>query len=102
MFKLINQDLGTKIAGKELILEFPYDNIKVITRMESPCDCSIPSDIRTQNKVVVRYTPKKVPQHLVAEGKNFYKTEKNILVTYLDSNETQRTETLTFTATIHD
>lgn len=100
MFKLTKIELGVKKVGTEVTLDFPYENIKLIKRMESPCDCSIPTDFRTQNKVQIKYTAKPVPQHLLLEGKHSYRTEKNILINYLDNNDIDRTETLTFTATI--
>lgn len=100
MFTITKKELGTLKVGKEVSVEYPYTDIKIITRMESPCDCSVPHDIRTNNKVIIKYTPKPIPQHLKLEGKKSYKVEKTITVNFLDSNKVNRIQNLVFTATI--
>ena len=101
MFKLTEIDLGTVHSGKELIVEFPYDNIRLITKTVASCDCAIPSDSNKTKKIVVKFTPKKVPQHLVAEGRSSYNTEKHIEVFYMTPGDDRvKTTILKITATV--
>lgn len=100
MFTVTKKELGTLKVGREVTIEYPYTDIKVITSMQSPCDCSVPHDIRTNHKVVVKYTPKPIPQHLKLEGKKSYIVQKTITVNFLDNNKVNRIQNLIFTATI--
>lgn len=102
MFKLTEIDLGTVQSGKELIVEFPYDNIRLITKTIASCDCAIPSDFNKKKKIVVKFTPKAVPQHLINDGRSSYKTEKNIEVHYMtQGDDREKVTTLKIIANVH-
>lgn len=102
MFKSTTFNLGRIQSEKPVRMEFPYEDIKIITRMESPCECTTPVDKRKESKVTILYTPKRVPVHLIQQGQREYSTQKVIKIYYLDKDDNQQFENLTFTATIFD
>lgn len=87
-------------VGEEQILSFPYENIELITRIESPCSCSEPRNLADKSKIVVKYKPVDIPKHLEQEGKMNYTTTKIIKVEYNSTDGTPMKEELIFTAHI--
>lgn len=101
MFTNPDRDLGTLQSGKEVVVDFPYEDGIIITKIISPCDCAVPTDFRKAKRVQVKFVPKKVPKHLELQNIKSYKTEKNLTVHFTKDGVNQQ-RMLTITATIHD
>lgn len=106
MFSKINVDLGNVKSGKMQVASFPYNGelIHKIVRMISPCDCSVPENDVANQRVIVRFTPKPVPQHLKLQGVLEYTTTKSITVELYkkDSTNIKSSVILNITAKVSD
>lgn len=102
MFKITNINVGRIAEKKTVRIEFPYEDIENINKMESPCNCGIPSNIKTENKVVVEYTAGKIPPQILQQGKSSYQANKVIKVWYTPKSEpsVEKYEELIFTAVV--
>lgn len=97
MFKIKNIDLDEIVEEKEVIVEFPYENITRVYKMKVFCDCSRVYNYRRDNKIVVKYTPKKLAPHL-----SIVSIVKMVII-YYNSDRAPGEEledTLTFTAKV--
>src|SRR5687767_290925 len=103
MFQKTNVDLGIIFGKRTYKVEFPYDEGDVIVKIESPCDCSIPFDVRTERKVIIEFTPAKVPAHLLQKGQTSYVARKVIKVHFnpISQPGVEKYEELIFTAVVH-
>lgn len=100
MFKNTEIDAGHLKVGREVTLEYPYEDIRLVTRITSPCDCTDVKNDWKNNKVVVKYKPKDVPEHLKAIGKYSYSVNKVIEVAYTNTSGQDCTQKLILKATI--
>lgn len=104
MFQLKYIDLGVIAPNIEQVLNFPYSGDIRIAKLISPCDCSIPSDNRkdkNNKSIMVHYTPKEVPAHLIFDNVGEYKADKLILVEYYEDSKPQlQQEELKFSVTV--
>lgn len=97
MFKVKDIDLGDVLEGKELVVEFPYEDIKRVYKMVLFCDCTKINNYRKDQKIVIKYTPKEIPTHLsqvsiVKKATIYYNPES---APYEEAEQT-----LTFVATV--
>lgn len=86
-FETKSIDFGIVKAGSKLKIEFKgTDDIKEIRTIRPSCGCTSVKYDKENNKVIVNYTAGNVPQHLLNDGINHYKTTKNITVVYVDGD----------------
>ena len=101
MFLTTRVNLKRIPVGKQVVIEFPYsERVNFITKMISPCDCSLPYNIKEERKVIVKYTPKPVPEHLRLQGKSSYLADKTFTIYYVNMEGGEEIATVSFTATI--
>lgn len=91
------QQLGVVRPGKEYVVYFPYEEIKVkdIVRITSPCDCSLTYHEKKKFRIKVVYTPKPLPP-----THQSITVEKYVEVVYTTPIGTEQTEKLSFFATV--
>lgn len=103
MFPVTKISLGEVVAGTQREVYFAYSQVQKIVRMTSPCDCSTPSLVSNESKILVKYIPKQLPKHLTSKGTTKLAVEKQIFVTYISQQDGKEyTTTLTFTAVVKD
>lgn len=101
MFKLNNIDLGEINVGQNLVFGFPWDDtVKFPSHIDFPCDCATVYPDLAKKEVMVNYTPKPIPIHLVQQGKTFYEVIKTITVKCAMVDGTEQETKLIFTAKI--
>ena len=100
MFNTTNINLGVIRVGIQQIIEFPYDNISLITKIKPSCDCSEAYNLASEGKLVVKYTPKPIPVHLKEVGQYRKAVSINVTFTTTEPGNPEATQTLTFEATI--
>ena len=89
-----NIDLGVLTSGKKVTVTFNAAKKLNVVSTQSGCGCSKPTWDNKEQKLVVEFTPGKVPIHLKNKGE--YTTTKIITVRYTDGTQ----ENLSFTALI--
>lgn len=72
-------NIGDIVEGKEVIIDFHYDSISIIS-VTSPCDCSLPRNREKDQIIRVTYTPRLVVPHLREVG--YQDISKKIIVKY--------------------
>lgn len=87
MFELTSKNLGTVVAGKGIKIEFPYNNIHLITKMTVSCGCGNAYNVPKDNKIVVEYIPREVPP-----GRDRYMTVKAVSVIFKSSPDSPEVE----------
>lgn len=101
MFSPTFKNLETIVQGSENIIEITYSgNVKMITRLTTPCGCMQGRIDTVNKKIVLTYTPKNVPIHLVKENKNFYEAAFAIEVEYDSTDGTSSKQTIIVTARV--
>jgi hypothetical protein len=103
MFDINTVDLGKVRVHSFSKIMFPYQGIEIVS-MEASCGCSTPTNDTNNSRIVVGYTAKPVPMHLVQKDQHDYRTSKTITVKYKilnDPDTTVRTIVLTFKAHVH-
>lgn len=63
LFSVTEIELGDVFVGSEVVVEFPYKDIKAVSKMLVFCDCTRIYNIIKDKKIVIRYTPKALPLH---------------------------------------
>ena len=102
-FLIINISLGTIKVGINQSIYFPYTpNVHSILKMLSPCDCATPVNEASKSRILVKYQPKEIPQHLLQKQVYTYVINKVITVEYTttDAPEEKKTILLSFNATV--
>lgn len=85
-------ELNAKV-GSEIKIPFTFDeNIKLITRVETSCGCTLPIINMTDRRIVARVIPNPIPPHLIKVGK--YTKRLTVTVSYDSIDGTNQTETL--------
>lgn len=82
MFKIINYSLGTIKVGSKHILQYPFENIELITSIESPCDCAVPTIDYPNTRITIEYIAKPISEHLRIKGQTSQYIQKGITVRY--------------------
>lgn len=100
MFKSTHKDIGKVKVGSTNTIYFEYDQIGKIIELRSPCDCSHPGNEPENNRIVVIYKARAVPEHLKKMGKTQYAIRKEIKVRSLNTDGTEDITTLVFTGTV--
>lgn len=103
MFEVVNVNLGKVRVHSSNNVVFPFKGIK-IHHMIPSCGCAVPKIDESTSSVIVNYTAKDIPPHLVNKGQSQYKTSKDITVNYTilnDPDTTMRTIVLGFTALVY-
>lgn len=90
MFQENKKDLGTIKVGSHNEIIFPYTSDMIVTRMESPCDCSTIYNNQVNKNILILYKPKEVPQHLKSVGR--YLTEKVFTISFTLNSEPEKPE----------
>lgn len=73
--------LETQKVGVQTIIEFNYDSeVKEIKRIELSCGCGVAINHPKEKKIVVKYTPNKIPPQRVDLG--WYGAAKYLTVRY--------------------
>lgn len=84
-------------------IEFHYNydsEVKLITAIKTPCDCTRVYVDRATNSIVVDYTPYDVPIHLIRQGKTYYNTVKIIEISYTNTSDAALKQNVVFTARV--
>jgi hypothetical protein len=102
LFPITNISLGQIPPRKTITIIFPYNSVQKISKMVSPCDCSQPEDNREKSRIIVRYTPKEMSEHIKASGAEHQVVKKTITVFYFTQDESSKEKQieLSFTAAI--
>lgn len=101
MFQLTKIELGEVFVGEKIILDYPYsEDVILISRIESPCDCTIVNNEPSKGLIRAEFIPKPVPMQLLANGETQYQSDKTITVMYDTTTESGLTQTLTFHAIV--
>lgn len=79
MFLQKEINVGDIVEGKQVIIDFPYNSINIVS-ITSPCDCSIPRNREKDQIIRVTYTPKSVVPQLREVG--YQDITKRIIVKY--------------------
>jgi hypothetical protein len=100
MFNITEIKLGTVKVGIPVLLEYPYTDVGLVTKIVSPCDCSEVYNKAKEQMIVIKYTPKPIPEHLKAVGQ--YKVAKSATITYNGTapEAPEMIQTLTFEAIV--
>lgn len=85
-------------VGQEEVFYFNYEDISLITKIESSCGCTGVKNQVLNSRIVAHYLPKAIPIHLQKQG--YYNTIQTITVTYNDIDGVEHVEELVFTAKI--
>lgn len=85
MFKTTEYYFDVLRVGVLYTIEFPYEGDVYVRNIETPCDCTDVANEISNHRVVVKYTPKEVPQHLRAEGKSSYIADKIVNIYYQET-----------------
>jgi hypothetical protein len=99
MFLKTNEALGTIKAGKEVTMEFPYDdNISYIKEIRG-CNCASVYNVASKKQIVLKYIPT-FPKHLKEMNQTQFHTNKNFIVTAVLKDGTDSSYTLSFEAIV--
>lgn len=97
-------DLGKIKVGSTNLIEFEHLGDIEVNKdyrgnpdIEVSCGCTSATVIG--NRIRVNYTPTPIPKHILLEGRDFYKSSKQITVAYTDI-EGPKKETLIFNAIV--
>lgn len=82
MFKVFSKDLGVVKKGQTLKIEFPFENVKSIDKLEY-CNCMIVQIKMKQQMIYVEYVVPAIPQHL--KDRAYWDNGKTITVYYTPS-----------------
>jgi len=82
MFTNTSKDLGTIKVGSENEILFNFTDDIVITKIDTPCDCTTAYVNPISKFIKVIYKPNPIPKHL----KNSYLTEKIFTISYSDKD----------------
>lgn len=85
-------------VGVEETFYFYYDDIPLVTKLESSCGCTGVKNQVNEKRIIAHYKPNPIPVHLKKQG--YYNTIQTITVTYNGSDGLEHVEELVFTAKI--
>jgi len=101
MFTPAFKDFGTITQGSKNTVNIDFDSsVKMITRLTTPCGCIVAKVDTVNRQIVVTYTPKDVPLHLVKIGKNFYEPILPIEIEYDSKDGTSSKQTVNIIAKV--
>lgn len=80
MFKQTELDFGIIPANEKKAVIFQYEGDLEVTRIHTTCGCTEAQWDKENKAIKAYFTPGPIPQHLIAQGKTSYKTNKGVTV----------------------
>lgn len=98
MFDPLTIEIKGRVGVEQTLLYSYDDEVVLVNSITSPCGCvAAYIDVRDR-KIVVKYTPVPIPQHLLEQGS--YITTKTLEIYYTSKDGTGLKQDLSFTAYI--